>query len=278
MIKSKLMKVLLTVLLSIIPLFSCWAGSLVKDEAVAYREEGFNAQSLGDLEGALMYYQKALTLDPHYAQAYNDSGVVYEAQGNDYKALEMYNKALEIDPNLLSVYTNLAFFYEKNKDIKNAAFYWQKRYELGQEGSYWWEVSRQHLIKLGTYPKLKKKRLAKEAIKLSEGIAQSNKQERLKSIEDAKFHFDIGNKAFLEKDYKNARKEFEAVFFINPSDEELLSKSVDLYKEAKRLSLREQITTDIKNALNYIESNDYLSAERRLKDVLESISRITQKK
>ena len=107
------MKVFFVILLSIFPLFSCWAGSLVAEEAKTYRKEGFKAQSLGDLKSALIWYQKALILDPHYAQAYNDIGVVYEAQGDDYRALEMYKKALEIDSDYLPAYTNLAFFYEK---------------------------------------------------------------------------------------------------------------------------------------------------------------------
>ncbi len=272
------MRVLLVTLLSIFPLLSCWAGSQVKEDAKAYREEGFKAQSLGDLVGALVWYQKAIILDPRSAQVCNDIGVIYEAQGSDHKALEMYKNALKIDPGYLSTYTNLAFLYEKKKDVKNAAFYWQKRFELGQKGNYWWEVSRQHLIKLGTYPKLRKQRLAKEVVKLSKEITQSNEQARAKVLKDAKFHFDIANKAFLEKDYKGALKEFEAVFFINPPDNELLSESVSLYKEAKRLLLRRQIFTSAKNALEYIENDDYRSAERKLKHTLEGISRIIQEK
>lgn len=272
------MKAFFIIILSIFPLFCCSAGSLVKEEAKAYREEGFKAQSLGDLAGALAWYQKVVVLDSNYAQAYNDIGVIYEAQGNDLKALEMYKKTLEIDPDHLPAYTNLAFLYEKKKDIKNAALYWQKRYELGQEGSYWWEVSRQHLIKLGTYPKIKKERLAKEAAKLSKEMVQSSEQSRSKLIEDAKFHFDIGNKAFMEKDYKGALKEFEAVFFIKPPDDELVNKSITLYREAKRLLSRNQVLTNTKNALEYIENNDYPSAEKRLRDALESISSIAQER
>jgi len=90
----------------------------------------------------------------------------------------MYKKALALDPNLLSVYTNLAFIAEKNGKMKEASDYWQKRYELGQEGDYWWEVSRQHLLKLGTYPKVKRDWLKKQALMLSMEVAQENETKK----------------------------------------------------------------------------------------------------
>lgn len=270
------MRIFLVIFLSIIPLLSSQAGPLVKEDARVYREAGYRAQSVGDLEGALTWYQKAVILDPHFAQPYNDIGVVYEAQGRIGEALEMYKKVLEIDPEYLAAYTNLAFISEKKGNIEDAAYYWQRRYELGQKGKYWWEVSRQHLLKLGTYPRIRRERLEKKAAQLSKQIIADNKQERLNLTKKAKLHFDIGNQAFLEKDYKAAIKEFEAVLFLNPHDEELLNKSVKLYKQSKRLYFRGKAISDAKNALDYMENNDYLSAERELKDTLEAISRITQ--
>ena len=278
MIELKPMRIFLVIFLSIFPLVSSQAESLLKGDAKAYREEGYRAQSLGDLEGALIWYQKAVQMDPHYAQAYNDVGVIFENQGELGRAEEMYKKALEIDPGLLPTYTNLAFIAEKKGDIKEASYYWQKRYELGQEGEYWWETSRQHLLRLGTYPRVRKERLEKKAAELSREIIKKSAQEKLTIIREARLRFDIGNQAFLEKDYETAVKEFEAIFFLNPDDEEILDKSVKLYKQSKRLYLRGAVLSGLKNALDYIESDDYQSAEKRLEDTLEVISRITQEK
>ena len=50
------------------------------------------------------------------------------------------------------------------------------------------------------------------------------------------------------------------------------------YKKAKRLYLRGTALNGTKNALDYIENDDYQSAEKKLKDALEVISRITQEK
>lgn len=276
--KLKLMKFLFVILLSVFPFLSSQAESLVKEDAKAYREEGFKAQSIGNLQNALKCYQKAIVLDPDFAQAYNDIGVVFESKGELKRAEEMYKKALVLDPNLLSVYTNLAFIAEKNGKIKEASDYWQKRYELGQEGDYWWEVSRQHLLKLGTYPKVKRDWLKKQALMLSMEVAQENEQKRLDLVKEAKFHFDIGNQAFFKKDYETAIKEFETIFFLNSPDKKVLDKSVALYKQAKRLYLRNKVVNHARDALDCIESDDYLSAEKKLGESLEAISYITQEK
>lgn len=272
------MRIFLVIFLSIFPLLSSQAGSLIAENARVYREEGYKAQSLGDLRGALQWYQKAIHLDPRFAQVHNDIGVIYESLGDEARALVMYEKVLEIDPEYLPAYTNLAFIYEKRGDMGRASHYWQKRYELGQKGDYWWEVSRQHLLKLGTYPKIRRERLEKQAAELSKEVVRKNEQERLSLIKEAKLHFDIGNQAFREKDYETAIKEFEAVFLLSPDDEEVLNKSVKHYRKAKRLCLRRKVLSNAKNALDYIENDDYLSAERKLKDTLEVISRITQEK
>ncbi|MCK4519831.1 MAG: tetratricopeptide repeat protein [Candidatus Omnitrophica bacterium] len=278
MIQLKLMKAFLVILLSIFPLFSSLAESLTNEEAKAYREEGYKVQSLGDFESALVYYQKAVILDPQYAQAYNDLGIVYETLGDNDRALEMYKKVLKIDPEYLPAYTNLAFIYERKGDMENAAFCWQKRYKLGRKGDYWWEVSRQRLLKSGLYPEMKRERLEKKAVELSKKIIQSNEQGRLKLTEAVELHFNIGNQAFLEKDYETAKKEFETVFFLNPPDEEILNKSISLYKQSRRLLLRKRVLANAKNALDYIENEDYLSAQKKLRDTLEVIFRITQEK
>lgn len=272
------MRIFLVIFLCIFPLLFSLAGPLTKENAKAYREEGQRAQSIGDLMGALSWYQKAVQLDPKLAQAYNDMGVIYEILGEDDKALEPYLKALEIDPGYLPAYTNLAFLYEKRGDIDSAVHYWQKRYELGREGDYWWEVSCQHLLKLGAYPAVRKRVLERKAAILSSDVIRKNKEENLKSIKDAKRHFRIGNKAFKEKDYKTAVKEFGTVFLINPSDDQLLSRTLSRYKQARRLFLRQQTSTSAKNALDYIDQEDYSSAQNKLGEALEAISHITQEK
>jgi len=255
------------------PLFFSQAANLIKEEAETHREEGYRLQAEGDLTGAMLHYQKAIGLDPLYIQAYNDLGVVYENLGNEDSAVSSYERALEIDPKYLPAYTNLAFIYEKRGDTKKATFYWKRRYELGEAESHWWKVAREHLVSLGTYPRIKKEM----AGRLLREVSFKRQREKEKLIEEARLHFDIANKAFLEEDYQSAMKEFETVIFLDSPDEELESKAEKLYKESEILLLKKQARTYVSDALDCINSSDYVSAADKLKKVLSTIADITQK-
>ncbi len=276
MLKLKLMRSFLVLLFLIFPLFICQASDLTRDDARAYRDEGYRLQALGDLENALVYYQKAIQIDPHFAEAYNDIGVVYESLGDDDSAVNMYKKVLSIDPGYLPAYTNLAFAYERKGDVEQASFYWTKRYEAGQEGDYWWEVSRQHLLKLGTYPQVRKEIMERKAAKLSQEVIYRNEQRRIQLLEEAEAHFTIGNQAFIAGDYEVAIEELKTVLYLNPPDEGLKSRARDIYDQAQRLYLRAQAFVNSKSALDYIDKGDYLSAQEKLKCALAAVSSITQ--
>lgn len=271
------MKILLTVFFVVLPLFFPQAQDLANEQARAYREEGYRLQSMGDISGALSYYQKAVQIDPHYAEAYNDLGVAYETLGNNEEALRMYKKSLDLDPEHLATYTNLAFLYEKRGDIENATLYWKKRYLAGERGDYWWEVARQHLLKLGTYPEVKKAVFEEKAARLSRELIYKREQQRLKLFEEAKLHFDLGNNALKVKDYEIAFKEFKTVLSLNIDDEKLNMQTRDLIKQAERLYLKKEAYINAKNALDYIEKDDYLSAGDKLRNALTAVFRISQK-
>ncbi|MBU2044370.1 MAG: tetratricopeptide repeat protein [Candidatus Omnitrophica bacterium] len=281
MLKLELMRIFLISLLLIFPIFvsqatDSYAATTVKGEARVYRDEGYRLQSMGDLKGALAYYQKAVQMDPYYAEARNDLGVVYEALGEDDQALREYEEVIKIDPNYLAAYTNLAFLYEKKGDVKNATEYWKKRYLLGQAGDYWWEVSRQHLLKLGTYPEVRKEMLEERAARLSREFIYKREQERLRLVEEAKLHFDIGSRALKQGDAEVAVAEFRTVLSLDPPDEELKKQAGRLYQEAERLYLRKKAYSDTKSALEFIAKDDYLSAGEKLKDALDSVFRVAQ--
>ncbi|MBN3039918.1 MAG: tetratricopeptide repeat protein [Candidatus Omnitrophica bacterium] len=278
MINIEMMRLLFIISLIVLPFFSLHSEQLTKEQAVSYREEGYRLQSMGDLNGALTYYEKAAQMYPNYAEAYNDIGVVYEALGDNDKALSMYLKTLEINPEYLPAYTNLAFLYERRGEIENATTYWKKRYMAGQQGDYWWEVSRQHLLKLGTYPEVRKADLEEKAARLSRELIYVREQDRLKVIEEAKLHLDLGNNAFAAKDYETAAKEFRTVLSLNVDDDDLVATARKLYDQAERFRLRQSAYVNTKNALDYIEKDDFLSAGDKLKNALSAVFHITQEK
>ena len=66
---------------------------LTKKIAAEYRDKGLQAQQSHDLDNALIYYQKALELDPSLTLVYNDMGVIYESKGWIDQAKKAYARA-----------------------------------------------------------------------------------------------------------------------------------------------------------------------------------------
>lgn len=271
------MRIVLIASLLFLPLFYSQAQNITKEEAKAYRVKGYELQSIGDIQGALMHYQKAIQTDSHFVQAYNDLGVIYESFGDLGAAKVMYKKVLELDPDFLPAYTNMAFICEKENDIKKATYYWKKRYELGSHGDYWREVSRQHLLKLGTYPQIRKEILENKAAELSKKLVIKREQEEIELIRGAKQHFDRGNHAFLKGDYSTATKEFKEVISLNSPCKELQEDAKDILAKTEQFQLRDEALTSTEHALDYIKSSDYLSAGEKLKKALSTVFRIAQK-
>lgn len=247
-----------------------------KERAREYRSEGYKLQSVGEIGRALPLYQKAIELDPLYAEAYNDIGVIYEKQGRLYDAEEYYKKALEINPDFMPVHTNLAFLYEAMGNIGKATYHWEQRYIRGQKGEYWHEVARQHLVTLGTYPEIRRERLEREAADLSRRLAYKREQERLEVLDEAKLYFSLGRQAFQEGAYANAIKNMNTVLSLDPADYKLQDKARSIIRESEHLRIRQIAFTNARDALEFIRHDDYGSAVERLQEALSASLRITR--
>ena len=233
------------------------SSSPVKEQAKVYREEGYKLQSQGNLEGALSFYLKAIQIDPSFKEAYNDLGIVYEGLGDLDRAEAMYLKALEIDPHYSAPYANLGFLYEK--------------------GDYWRGKARQHLLKLGAFEEIRREELEKKAAQLSQEVISEREQERLRKLEEAKLHFDLGFKALTKHSYQEAEKEFGKVLKLNPPDKDLISKAEEYHKTAKEEALKENIEDRLENSLNYLKEGDYLSLIQELRKAINSVPKIFRK-
>ena len=263
-------------LLFSLPVFAGPAHEDIKDQAIKYRKYGYKLQSAGDVREALVYYQKAAQLYPEYKEVFNDMGVVYESMGNKKKALAMYNKALKIDPNYLPAYTNLALFYETQGNIEKAAYYWHERYRRGRKGEYWREEAKKRLLKLGTYPEVRREVLESEAIDLSKNVVYKREQKRLEELEEANLHFNTGQKLFKDGDYVGAMKEFEAAIHMSPSDKNLQMKISNMYVLIKNAYRKKKIKHYINDALINIDDDDYAAAEDKIKQAVELMPRFSR--
>jgi type IV pilus assembly protein PilF len=80
--------------------------------AVSHYELGLDAQSKGDVRSAYKELQKALELDPDYADAHNAMAVLLHLSFHrPEEAVQHYKRALEIRPTFSEAKTNLANVY-----------------------------------------------------------------------------------------------------------------------------------------------------------------------
>jgi tetratricopeptide (TPR) repeat protein len=83
------------------------AISINPDFAEAYSNLGLALKELGQLDEAVESYNKALFIKPNYAEAHNNIANVFQKHGQFDKAVESYNKALGIEPDYAEAHYNL---------------------------------------------------------------------------------------------------------------------------------------------------------------------------
>jgi len=89
---------------------------------------------VGDIEGALKDFEKAIKINPNESQAYYDRGLLYARTGSDInKALNDFSKAIELDANYAEAYANRANMYLKLREPQKAIIDCTKAIELSQD-------------------------------------------------------------------------------------------------------------------------------------------------
>ena len=86
------------------------AGALIKDypnEAILYNISGACYASLGQMDTAVNRYEKALDIEPDYADAHNNLAITLQGLDQLDAAVERYKKALAIKPDYAEAHYNL---------------------------------------------------------------------------------------------------------------------------------------------------------------------------
>src|SRR5262245_56968128 len=83
-------------------------------EAQAQVNFGIEVARRGLWREAIYRWERAVQIDPAYAEAYNDLGVAYEHEGQLEKARKAYEKAIELDPKNPQIRQNYDLFKEIN--------------------------------------------------------------------------------------------------------------------------------------------------------------------
>jgi tetratricopeptide (TPR) repeat protein len=85
-----------------------------RHDAKSQVEFGINVAQRGLWREAIYRWEKAVELDPTYAEAYNNLAIAYEHEGQLDKARKAYEKALELAPNNSQIRQNYELFKEIN--------------------------------------------------------------------------------------------------------------------------------------------------------------------
>jgi tetratricopeptide (TPR) repeat protein len=97
--------------------------------AVLANKVGIAYHQMLDLKNAKRWYQKAIKLNPRYAEAINNLGTVYYAEKSYRRAIDQYKKALRVNE-AASVLSNLGTAYFARKQYEEAMKCYQQALAL----------------------------------------------------------------------------------------------------------------------------------------------------
>ncbi|GGH01787.1 tetratricopeptide repeat protein [Silvibacterium dinghuense] len=103
------------------------------DSAVIWNKLGIAYQHMYALDFARMQYEKALSLEPNYAEALNNLGTVYYGQKSYHKAESYYRRALRSKPNTAAFYCNLGTAYFADHKYRQGLAAYQQALVLDPE-------------------------------------------------------------------------------------------------------------------------------------------------
>jgi tetratricopeptide (TPR) repeat protein len=103
------------------------------DSAVVANKMGIAYHQLTDLGTAKRCYERAVRINPKYAEAINNLGTVHYARRGYRRAIGYYKKALEFAPNSASIYSNLGTAYFARRNYAMAIQSWEKAMSLDAE-------------------------------------------------------------------------------------------------------------------------------------------------
>jgi tetratricopeptide (TPR) repeat protein len=162
--------------------------------------------------------EKALEIDPYYAEAWYNKGLVYYKMKKYNEALECYNKALEIDPYYAEAWNNKGNVYYKMKEYNEALECYNKALEINSFDAGAWNN------KGNVYYKMKKYNEAlecyEEAIKLNPYYAEA--------------WYNKGLVYYEMKKYDEAIKCYNKATDINPYDAKVWNNKAGVYIEMKK--------------------------------------------
>jgi tetratricopeptide (TPR) repeat protein len=101
-----------------------------QDSAVIWNKIGIAYHQMMEIDTAKKHYERALKLNPKYAEASNNLGTIFYAKRSYRKAVGQYKKALRLAPNSASIHSNLGTAHFARKKYKDATAAYQQALAL----------------------------------------------------------------------------------------------------------------------------------------------------
>jgi predicted O-linked N-acetylglucosamine transferase (SPINDLY family) len=93
-------------------------------DAEEYNALGINLQKKGNLDKAIICYQKAIKLNPELAAAFNNLGHIFHIKGQYEEAIKHFQKVIQLNPTSAEAYFNLAqALYDQGKHKESITTY-----------------------------------------------------------------------------------------------------------------------------------------------------------
>ncbi len=105
-------------------------SQMPQNQALTWNKMGIAYHQMAQLNLAKKSYEKAVKLNPSYAEAINNLGTVAYAQKSYRRATNHYKKALAISPLSASMHSNLGTAYFARKKYEDASESYKKALEL----------------------------------------------------------------------------------------------------------------------------------------------------
>ena len=97
--------------------------AVLNNQGIAFGKEGQYDQSIA-------FFNKAIEINPRFAEAYNNRGNAYNEKGQYDKAISDYNKAIEINPRFGMAYYNRGAVYGAKGQHDKAIYDFNKAIEI----------------------------------------------------------------------------------------------------------------------------------------------------
>ena len=109
------------------------AVKIQPDYAEAHHNLGQSYKELGDVDKAIKCFQRAIKIQPKILASHNNLGIIQKELGKNDEAIECFQNAIEIQPEFATSHNNLGIVYITIKQYENAIKCFEKAIKINKQ-------------------------------------------------------------------------------------------------------------------------------------------------